>query len=144
MDLSELIRRLDRVEKNLPRRIQEAEMRTVRRAQAEARKLSSGTFSTARLRQMGHPYAKRNPRPPQDEAIVNAQSGVFRDAWQTRGVAVDADGTITALVNDSENAGRLVSGRGAAIARPIDVRIVERVQPQRLAFATEAVRRLIS
>lgn len=119
-------------------RLAEAEAVTLRQAAAEAVKLSSGTLTTADLRQRGHPYAVRNPTSANPE-VINAQSGVFRQSFVSVPPALSG-GTIQAsLVNTSKPAGYLANGTRFMIARPLAVAVQAAVQPARLKRVKAAV-----
>lgn len=107
--------------------VQDSGVKTGRYALDVARLLSEGPFTTARLRQMGHPYRTIRPNPPADPAIVNRQSGEFLVGWRIanpRGVF----GRYRAeLVNDAPHARLLFEGTFYMIRRPILERINEYV-----------------
>lgn len=92
-----------------------AEEATAREALQIAQRYSSGPFSTRALAAMGHPYARRAPRPPGNPALVNRQSGRFRASWR-----VVRSGNRLRLVNDAPYA-RYFNDRGTRlmIRRPI-------------------------
>jgi hypothetical protein len=94
------------------------------------RELSSGPYSSARLRQMGHPY-RIGGTPPMDPAIINAQTGKFRAAWRVDPPRKRADGLSTRIVNTQPYAVYLLSGTGKMIARPILGRMREKLRPIR-------------
>src|SRR5690242_20499263 len=61
--------------------VMEAERVSGNDARRTAVKLSSGKFSTLKLRLMHGPYSTRDPHPPDDPAIINKQTGLFRSSW---------------------------------------------------------------
>jgi len=99
-----------------------------------ARGLSSGTISSHQLAVMGHPYARRRPRPPQDAAIINRQSGRFYHGWRLDGGK---------LVNDTGYAPFLFHGTRRMIARPILVRIGMEVGKKRRTIYKAAISRAL-
>lgn len=104
--------------------------------------LSKGPYTQALLTAMGHPYAKRRPRPPLPTAIINYQTGNFYRAWAARN-AVLRSGLLSAFVlNASPEATDLDRGTMWAIRRPIG-ETIENVLPTILQKQVmDAVRRL--
>lgn len=47
-----------------------------------AQRATAGPFSLKLLAKMGHPYAKRNPAPPDDPGIANFQTGRLNKGWR--------------------------------------------------------------
>jgi len=117
-----------------------AESVTLQEADKAALLLSSGPHSTAQLRAAGHPYSRRAPDPSYDAAVINVQSGEFKDAWESAGPTVTGAGVVSKLSNGSKVAGLLDKGTSKMIARPVAEAIVERVQPGRAERLNEAVR----
>lgn len=121
----------------------DAAIREVRRANEqasyeallEARKLSSGPFSSRALRAMGHPYARRRPRPPLPAHVINVQSGRFRRAWRIAG-----HGDALRLVNDTPYGRGFARGTARMIARPISIALAARIREKRMARLKEAAR----
>jgi len=108
-----------------------------------ARELSSGRFSAAQLALLSHPY-RIGGHPPQDPAIINWQTGEFYRGWRVIGPRA-AGGTLTTkLVNESPQARALERGTSRMIARPILIRIQERVQARRRTLYRAAIRRTLS
>jgi hypothetical protein len=104
-----------------------AEEATAREALALARKQSSGLVSSRELARMGHPYARRRPRPPGSPAVVNRQSGRFQAAWR-----VVRTGDRLRLVNDARHA-RYLNDRGTRlmIRRPITRAVAQAIRRSR-------------
>lgn len=105
-----------------------------------AEMLSSGVYTTADLRELGHPYAKRDPRPPQDAAIINRQTGRFQRSWKPKRLSAFH----AQVINDSPEAEFLAKKEGTArmIARPLVERVEEQVKPiyeRRAAAALKAL-----
>lgn len=84
----------------------------------DARELSSGPFSLAELRKRDYPYATRHGSPLLPPAMINAQSGEFREKWRGQHTAVAAGGVFQ-LRNDSSVADFLNAGTPAMFRRPI-------------------------
>lgn len=120
----------------MAREVRNAERQAAREALSEARALSSGPLTRGALRRLGHPYARRAPRPPLPAHVVNVQSGRFRRAWRIAGT-----GDRLALVNTSAVARFLARGTRRMIARPIAAAIAARVRAKRLRRLQEAARR---
>jgi hypothetical protein len=120
--------------------VREAEKASGQYALEEARRLSMGTYSSAMLRALGFPYSRRRPRPPQDPAIINMQSGQFLFGWRLRAPRVDGGVMRTRLVNVAPHAKFLPHGTRKMIARPFEKRIRERVETRRLRLMRAALR----
>lgn len=123
--------------------VRQAEKEAAAAALAIARELSSGPYSSAALRQMGHPYATRRPRPPGDAAIINTQTGQFLAAWRVSGPRKTSSGLSTRLLNNSPHAWLLLGGTRWMIARPIIKRIGARVAAKRRRLHSQAMRRAL-
>lgn len=121
---------LDQAASEIERELIDAEMETLRDAETEAHRLSQGQYSTKQLRKMGHPYSRQNPRPPEDEAIINRQSGRFDDAWFTVPTTPAGDMITSTLANNSDKAAYM-GGTSRMIERPIVSRVAERIQEAR-------------
>lgn len=111
--------------------LEDALMEAVNAAAAEglriAQDLSTGQYSSKQLRKMGHPYAKRNPRPPQDAAIINLQTGIFKSAWQVIPAAKNLNSISAFIRNDSFVADFLQYGTDRMMVRPIRDRVEEKL-----------------
>lgn len=123
--------------------VRDAERQSAQSALEIARELSSGRFSTAQLRALGHPY-RIGGVPPQDPAIINRQSGRFYHGWRIIPPRQSQGGLVTRLVNDSPQAKRLSRGTSRMIARPILQRIAERTRPRRRALYRAAIRQTLA
>lgn len=90
---------------------------------AKAIQLSSGSLSTAQLKQKGHPYARRFPIgfALQPDFLINAQAGAFKAAWHTRVQETSKGWTIT-LFNTSPEA-KFMMGTKAMRMRPILIEV---------------------
>lgn len=104
-----------------------AEEASAREALALAQRYSSGPVSTRALRAMGHPYARRAPRPPGSPAVVNRQSGRFRAAWR-----IVKTGDRMRLVNDAPYS-RYFNDRGTRLMmrRPITRAVAQAIRRSR-------------
>jgi hypothetical protein len=123
--------RLRRIARRFEHWVREAERESAYEALRLAREFSSGPFSTALLRKMGHPYARRKPNPPQDPAIINRQSGDFINAWRVSGPRQTTTGLKTKLINDVRYAIYLQNGTETMIERPIREKILSALAPIR-------------
>lgn len=103
--------------------------------------MSEGGYSLAALAKLGHPYAKRAPKPPMDAAIINRQSGRFLLAWRVSPVERSLAGIGIRVVNDAPYADYLDKGTSLMIQLPIIQRLEERLQPELIATLEAAVRR---
>lgn len=92
--------------------------------------LSSGPYTSAQLKAMGHPY-RIGGVPPLDPAIINAQSGAFRAGWRVRPPRLTSDSLQTRIVNKTPYAPYLLSGTTKMIRRPILDRLRQRILPIR-------------
>lgn len=117
--------------KRTERNIDVAKSRTAQAAKRHAVKLSSGTFKAR------GEYARRDPRPPADPAIINVRSGVFRSAWTVR-----QEGTKWVIENASPHAD-FMRGTKLMIARPILERVEAWAAPVLERNVTEALRRAL-
>jgi len=127
--------RLEALGAKLDRLLVDAERESLNDALNIARSLSSGPYSLAELAEMGHPYAVRDPHPPADPAVINEQSGDFKEDW--RAIPGDA---VQRLENDNDVADFLKNGTRFMISRPIDERILELLEPFRELRIKAAIR----
>jgi hypothetical protein len=88
-----------------------------------ARLYSSGPYSLAALRRMGHPYARRHAAAPLDPAVINLQTGRFAASWRLESVGGGLIGGMR-VVNDAPYAGYLEEGTSRMIRRPIEEKIL--------------------
>lgn len=110
-------------------------------AEDEAHRLSLGTFKAK------GEYAKRNPRPPQDPAIINKierrnRRGAphLEESWRLQRVS----GEHFILVNDAPHAGYMESGpKSTMIRRPIIDRVAERTDPVLRKLVDDAIDRAL-
>lgn len=130
------------------RNIREAEERSGQEYERAAFRYSSGPFTLKQLRRMGHPYARRHPKPLLDPGVINVQSGAFRSAWRRDGpndvafLGSEANpfgasdrGLVTAIYNEDPKAAFLEQPDGAPaslmVQRPVDEKIAAAAEPER-------------
>lgn len=103
--------------KDLERGAEQGANRALKLLREAAIRRSEGPLSTAELRRLGHPYARRHGRPRRDPNTVNQQSEDFRNAWETEGP--DEQGGILAgsVFNTDPKAELLKDGTDAMFAR---------------------------
>jgi hypothetical protein len=119
----------------LQQQVRSAEAQSAQEALATAHAYSSGPFSTRMLQIMGHPYSRRNPRPPGNPAVVNRQSGRFRSSWR-----VMRQGDRTRLVNDAPYAQYFNdAGTVRMMRRPILRAIAQKIRRNRERRLARAV-----
>lgn len=129
--IEEAISALSKLEANATWETYSAVLDVQREALKIAIENSSGPYSQQELTQMGHPYAKRDPRPPQHPGIANVQTGLFRGAWNAPAPAVMGDEISAQVRNDSLHADFLQAAGGAGspqIERPVQELIEEELQ----------------
>lgn len=127
--------------REIEQRIRAAELATAQEALQVTRAYSSGPFSTRQLRILGHPYARRAPRPPMTPAIINRQTGRFLRAWKVRPPRKSEDRLITKITNDTPYAsGFTPAGTALMIGRPIVRAVKAKVLPHRIRRLRAALR----
>lgn len=126
----------------MEKEVNKAEAQSLRKAKVIARKWSSGAIKTATLAAMGHPYAQRHPRPLQDAAIINAQTGAFKAAWTTVSFnwAMGTQSITGMLVNPISYAGYMWGTR-IMIPRGIIYKVKREIEPIRIANIERAIER---
>ncbi|MCW3053296.1 MAG: hypothetical protein JWN14_2466 [Chthonomonadales bacterium] len=105
-----------------------AERQTILAVQTEAKRLSSGNYSSATLAKMGHPYSKKRPRPPQDPGIINLQSGNFQRGWR-RQTGSWSGGALSSFVFNVSREGVLLEAGGSSRSTQIRRDLVSLVLP---------------
>lgn len=140
---SALAAKLRRAADRLEGELIKAETATIAQARDEARALSGGPYTLAMLRAMGHPYARRNPKPPMHSGIINRQSGRFYKSWAARSPRVTGDGIASGLSNRAPYSGYLGSGTKRMIKRPTVELIYARIAAQRRARIARAFARAL-
>jgi len=139
--LAQAAEALRRKARAIQERARDAESTSARELLQIARQQSSGPLSSRQLRMMGHPYARRAPRPPFSAAIVNVQSGRFRAGWRIVGPVTAGGSLRSRLVNDSPEAKSLTErGTRFMIGRPVMRAIAQRerrLRERRLRRAVE-------
>lgn len=133
---------LERRFEKLAANIEAAEDESLDDMYDEAIELSSGTLSVKEKRDLDYPYAKRHggARIPGDPAIINVVDDTFRSRWRKIAKLVTG-GMYRALINDDPKAQFLVKGTRAMMDRPIEERIIERTQFDRVRRIYQAIRR---
>lgn len=130
----------------LPRAIRAAEMETIKAVQDTAKQFSRGGYSTLALTRMGHPYAKRRPRPPADPGIINYQTGNFYRGWRRR-TGGWSGGTLFSYVFNVSREGQLLqaggTGRSAMMERNILRLVVPTIRRARIARLSRAIRKVL-
>lgn len=135
--------------RNLRREVLNAENKNLDIALEVARSLSSGPFSSAALAALGHPYAKGDPNPPADTAIINAQSETgLRENWQKQPVTYRAGKFSGKIYNTSPHAKyfdekQYPEGTRSMVARPVQKRIREKIQKRRMLRLRQAIKRAL-
>lgn len=110
--------------------VREAQVQNAKLVMEKAKQFSNQRFfSLQQLRKMGHPYAKRDPRPPVKAHIINRQSGTFYASWQMR-VLKNSEGIYASVYNSAPWA-RYMVGTKKMIARPILDEALFRTQDRR-------------
>ena len=99
-------------------------------------------YSLEQLRQMGHPYAKRAPRPPVMPHIINRQSNNLHRNWRWNW-ARTPDGVRATIYNNAFTAPfmRDVQGTATMIARPVRAETIKRTKTARAVNLKRARRR---
>lgn len=137
-----------KVQADLKREAQGAVSRSLTKGKNEARRMSSGPLSLAELRRRDHPYARRHGgglwsvMPKRTPAVINVQTGAFRDAWATDRPRAD-DRTVTGrLSNQDRVADWLRLGTRRMVARPVDVWLEQFLYKTLYDEVSEAARRI--
>ena len=117
--------------RNILPAIRRSEQETGRIMRATSQRLSLGTISSVELALLGHPYSRRNPRPPQDPGIINRQTGAFAASWHYR-TEISGSRTLLYIYNSASYA-RYMLGTRYMIRRPILALMASTEGPARLA-----------
>lgn len=96
--------------------------------------LSSGPYTREQLRQLGHPYSTRNPRPPAPTGIINVATDVFRRNWKAEGGSWRGDTLESRVVNRSKVAEWLKTGTRRMIARPLPEMVLQQLGDRRKRY----------
>ena len=127
--------------------LRKAEIENLAELQKGAKALSTGRYTSDALAKMGHPYAARRPRPPDDPAIINFQTGDFLQGWRRRTGTWQAGVLCSTVFNVSAHAALLEHAGGPGslqIARPLVMRLassssLRRARLRRLSLAIRKV-----
>ena len=132
----EMIAELKRRKIQLSSECAKAEALTIKEAKRLAVAYSSGPFSSAQLRKMGHPYARRAPN-SRFPAVINVQTGQFRSNWHT-GKANSPDMLKTWLINDDRVAD-FMKGTKLMVERPIIQAVQKLIEKDRIQNLERAI-----
>jgi len=127
----------------LPPAVRRAEQESLAEGVNLARQYSMGPYSLRMLARMGHPYARRRPRPPMHPGIINLQSGAFIGAWRVEMQQAQAGGLRTAAVNMADYSGFLDTGTRLMIRRPLVSLVRHNLQPARRRRLSAAIARAL-
>lgn len=111
--------------------IRRSEQESGQRMKDRCKYLSIGFLSSAELKQLGHPYARRRPNPPSDPGIINRQTGLFYNSWHYT-VQLLASSTRLTIFNDAPYAAYMLGTR-LMIPRPILEKMFKTEGPLRFA-----------
>lgn len=118
------LRKLEQDLAQAKRNVIQARNRAIRETAYDVKRhlqwFSSGPISTAQLIAEDHPYATRHMVSRYDPAIINKQTGIFRQSWQVF-VTNIAGHSVYVVHNVASYAEYLEHGTWKMIARPIDV-----------------------
>lgn len=142
MNIREGISAIRALDREIDARIDMALAAGLGKAKDAAVEMSSGPYSTARLRKMDHPYARRHGSPNLPAEIINAQSGMFRSRWQAQILSSSFGSAVGRISNDSPVAEFLVKGNDKMFARPIDQAAADKTEFHVCEQLSEAVREL--
>lgn len=131
------------LQKDVRRELVWAADRALRGALGDAKALSSGPFTLAQLRKMGHPYARRAPG-ALDPAVINVQSGRFRQDWQADVPRMGDPGDVVRgrISNQSPVADYLQYGTRYMVARPVGLAVASALHNRAVQEVERAERRL--
>lgn len=138
----EVAQTLKRIARQIPKELREAEKVTLAEAHSRAFSYSSGPYSSASLRRMGHPYAHRAPNPPMPAGIINKQSVRFRGSWR-RKLGSWSGGTLTSTLSNNSPEARYMRGTKFMIERPITALVVKMIRPIREKNLRAALRKAL-
>lgn len=135
-----LAKRLRARSQKYVREVKEAQVQNADLLLQKAKQFSQQRFfSLGQLKAMGHPYAKRDPRPPVRPHIINRQGGQFYQSWK-RQVRQFGDG-VTATVYNTAPHSRYMLGTKLMIERPVLDEAERRTQAARARNLRNARRR---
>lgn len=125
--------------------LRRAETESVKEAQKIAISLSKGAYSSLELARMGHPYAKRRPRPPADPGIINKQTGQFLGGWRRKTGNWSGGTLFSSAFNISLHAKLLEAApkRSSQIARPLPSLVLPRIRRTRMARLQAAIGKVL-
>ena len=132
--------KLDRISRNLKAEMLAAEKDALDKGVRLARIWSSGTYTSAQLAGLGHPFRRGGPGLG-DPALINRQSGMFYAAWKSERARVEGGAIKSRVYNDAPWARYLESGTRKMIARPIKEKVQGFLRPILLDGMQQAIRR---
>jgi hypothetical protein len=141
---AEAVIRLRKMKTDLKRELRNAEKENLKDGLQIAKVYSTGTYSLETLRKMGHPYAKRHPRPPADPGIINYQSGLFKRSWKKTLGTWSGNKLHSEIRNNAPYAGFLDKGTDLMIRRPIRDRVIKALAPRRMIRLHKAVKKALT
>ena len=136
---------LDQVMKDFDDAMMHGFMRGIDELHDEAVRQSSGPLDEAELARMDHPFATRHGSPPinPDPAVINVQSGQFREEWKQSPVERIREGSSfdleSSVYNDSPVADFLKYGTEKMFNRPIEEEIGARAEDLMTPFIEDAL-----
>lgn len=124
-------REFERLAKGLERNVERAVNETAREGRLLARQDSSGRWNRRRRARARYSYSRARPNPPpQDLAIINVETGEFRNAWMIQPVRRFGSDFVAFVLNQSDRVEDLVDASGKPwLSRPIDERVRSRIIP---------------
>lgn len=109
-------------------KVQQAHSETLKRGVEIAQKESSGPLTTAMLRKLGHPYAKRLPAQASD-SVINEQTGAFKRDWRAVPGQWSGKRLEGKIINANRVADFLKDGTKLMRLRPIDAEVERQLRP---------------
>lgn len=104
--------------RDVPRAYADADKKYAKDVVKKARQFTQTEFYTlAELRDMGHPYATRNPRPPMRPHVLSAHSRELHGSWAWN-FGWTGDGWRVTVYNSAPHA-KYMRGTKYMIARPV-------------------------
>ena len=123
-----------------PRHVAQAMKQNAKVVKTKARQFTQRRFySLKQLREMGHPYATRDPRPPVKPWIINRQTGDVHDKWRVH-YQRTRDGARATVSNTSAHA-KYLRGTRVMIVRGVLEEAIKRTKAERDRNVRNARRR---
>src|SRR6186997_3006498 len=127
MEPEQIARLLTRAAERLTVEMRKAERASQTQAIELARQYSQGPYSTAELRRLGHPYARRHGAPGLDPSLINRQSGLLARSWRREGPLEKDGGLHTSVFNDAPEA-FFMGGTEKMFERPLPERVLAEIE----------------